>query len=90
VLSAGVLALAGLILWTSFDTAKGVDIRSDDPLPDLSDNVRTRNARNGKPDRQVAAVRSDVDRLTRQGSGLSPAERRRVDRLDRARPAPPP
>ena len=36
-LSAGVFALAGLMFWTSFDTAKGIDIRSDDPLPKLSD-----------------------------------------------------
>jgi uncharacterized protein YlxW (UPF0749 family) len=83
VLSAGVFALAGLIFWASFDTAKGVDIRSDDPLPKLSDTVRTKNARNEKLERQLASVRSDVDRLTRQGSGLSPAERRRIDDLDR-------
>ncbi|WP_200823237.1 DUF881 domain-containing protein [Actinacidiphila yanglinensis] len=84
VLSAGVFALAGLIFWTSFDTAKGVDIRSDDPLPKLSDNIRAKNAQNEKLDRQVAGVRSDVDDLARQGGGLSPAERARIDALGKA------
>ncbi|WP_370673331.1 DUF881 domain-containing protein [Streptomyces sp. DvalAA-14] len=83
VLSAGVFALAGLIFWTSFDTAKGVDIRSDDPLPKLSDNVRGKSSHNEQLEKQVAADRGDVDRLTRQGSaGLSTAERRRIDGLD--------
>lgn len=84
VLSAGVFALAGLIFWTSFDTAKGVDIRSDDPLPKLSDTVRTKNSRNEKLENQLSGIRSDVDRLTRQGSGLGGAERARIDALDRA------
>ncbi|SDM96107.1 Uncharacterized conserved protein YlxW, UPF0749 family [Actinacidiphila guanduensis] len=84
VLSGAVFALAGLIFWTSFDTAKGVDIRSDDPLPKLSDNVRSKNAQNEKLEKQVAGVRADVDRLTRQGSGLSPAERRHIEDLEKA------
>ncbi|MEE4545275.1 DUF881 domain-containing protein [Streptomyces sp. V4-01] len=84
VLSAGVFALAGLIFWTSFDTAKGVDIRSDDPLPKLSDNIRAKNSRNAKLDAQVAAERQDVDRLASRGSGLAPAERARLAALDKA------
>lgn len=84
VLSAGVFALAGLIFWTSFNTAKGVDIRSDDPLPKLSDTVRTKNSRNEQLDGQLAGVREDVDRLTQQGSGVSAAERARLDALDKA------
>jgi uncharacterized protein YlxW (UPF0749 family) len=84
VLSAGVFALAGLIFWTSFDTAKGVDIRSDDPLPKLSDNVRRKNTQNERLDKQVAHLRADVDRLSRRGSGLGPAERRRLDALGKA------
>ncbi|MFC4034197.1 DUF881 domain-containing protein [Streptomyces polygonati] len=84
VLSAGVFALAGLIFWTSFDTAKGVDIRSDDPLPKLSDNVRGKSGDNERLEKQVAADRQDIDRLTRQGSGLSPAESRRIDALGAA------
>jgi len=84
VLSAGVFALAGLIFWMSFDTAKGVDIRSDDPLPKLSDTIRTKNTRNGQLENQLTGVREDVDRLTRQGSGLSAAEQARADALARA------
>ncbi|HEY5834328.1 MAG TPA: DUF881 domain-containing protein [Streptomyces sp.] len=68
----------------SFDTAKGVDIRSDDPLPKLSDNVRKKNSRNERLEQQLAAIRGDVDQLTRRGSGLGPAERRRIDALGRA------
>jgi len=83
-LSAGVFALAGLIFWVSYDTAKGVDIRSDDPLPRLSDNVRAKSAANEELDHQVAGVRADVDRLSAQGSGLSPAERARIDGLAKA------
>ncbi|WP_307795290.1 DUF881 domain-containing protein [Actinacidiphila acididurans] len=83
-LTAGVFALAGLIFWTSFDTAKGVDIRSDDPLPKLSDNVRLQSARNRTLEHQLASMRGDVDRLARQGSGLDPAERRGIDALGKA------
>ncbi|MFF7155865.1 DUF881 domain-containing protein [Streptomyces sp. NPDC008139] len=83
-MSAGVFALAGLIFWTSFNTAKGVDIRSDDPLPKLSDTVRTKNTRNQQLEDQLSGVRKDVDRLTRQGDGVSPAERARLDALDKA------
>jgi uncharacterized protein YlxW (UPF0749 family) len=81
VASAGVFALAGLIFWMSFDTAKGVDIRSDDPLPKLSDTIRTKNARNEQLENQLTGVRDDVDELTRRGSGLSAAEQARLDAL---------
>jgi uncharacterized protein YlxW (UPF0749 family) len=83
-LSAGVFALAGLIFLTSFDTAKGIDIRSDDPLPKLSDTVRSKSARNEHLDDQIAGIRSDVDRLSGLGSGLSAAERARDDALAKA------
>jgi uncharacterized protein YlxW (UPF0749 family) len=73
----------------SYDTAKGVDIRSDDPLPKLSDNVRARSSANQKLEQQVAGVRTDVDRLSRQSSGLSPAERDRIDSLGKAAGAAP-
>lgn len=84
VLSAGVFALAGLIFWTSFDTAKGVDIRSDDPLPKLSDNVRAKSGRNARLEKQVAGERADIDSLAGRGSGLDPAERKRLAALDKA------
>ncbi|MCL2553388.1 MAG: DUF881 domain-containing protein [Actinomycetia bacterium] len=84
VLSAGVFALAGLIFWTSFDTAKGVNIRSDDPLPKLSDNVRARSEENEQLEKQVASVRGDVDHLAGADSGLTAAERQRLAGLDKA------
>lgn len=83
-LSAGVFGLAGLIFWMSFDTAKGVDIRSDDPLPKLSDTIRTKDARNGRLENQLTGVRGDVDRLARQGGGLGAGERSRIDALGAA------
>ncbi|MFI1091710.1 DUF881 domain-containing protein [Streptomyces sp. NPDC020917] len=83
VLSAGVFALAGLIFWTSFDTAKGVNIRSDDPLPKLSDNVRARSQENEQLEKQVASVRGDVDHLAGADSGLTAGERQRLAGLDK-------
>lgn len=81
-LSAGVFALAGLIFWMSFDTAKGVNIRSDDPLPKLSDNVRKQSSRNQELEKQLTAVRNDVDTLTRQGIGATDANRKQLDALE--------
>ncbi|QNA78099.1 DUF881 domain-containing protein [Streptomyces sp. So13.3] len=66
----------------SFDTAKGVNIRSDDPLPKLSDNVRKQSSRNQELEKQLTAVRNDVDTLTRQGIGATDANRKQLDALE--------
>jgi uncharacterized protein YlxW (UPF0749 family) len=83
-LSAGVFALAGLIFWTSFDTAKGVNIRTDDPLLRLSDRIQQKSENNRVLEKQLSGVRTDVDRLAHRGSGVSDATHARLDRLAHA------
>lgn len=81
-LSAGVFALAGLIFWTSFDTAKGVNIRTDDPLLRLSDRVQEKSEKNRALESQLSGIRADVERLAHRGSGVDEATRKRLDRLE--------
>lgn len=83
-LSAGVFALAGLIFWTSFDTAKGVDIRTDDPLLRLSDRIQNKSEHNRELNNELSGVRVDIDRLAHRDSGVSDATRQRLDRLAHA------
>jgi uncharacterized protein YlxW (UPF0749 family) len=83
-LSAGVFALAGLIFWTSFDTAKGVDIRTDEPLLRLSDRVQAKSTENQQLENGLSAVRKDVDDLSHSGSGTDSATRKKLDALDTA------
>jgi uncharacterized protein YlxW (UPF0749 family) len=80
-LSAGVFALAGLLFWTSFDTAKGVNIRTDDPLLRLSDRIQAKSETNRALENGLSGIRADVDRLAHQDSGVSAAARRRIDQL---------
>jgi uncharacterized protein YlxW (UPF0749 family) len=80
-LSAGVFALAGLIFWTSFDTAKGVNIRTDDPLLRLSDRIQAKSENNKELESELAGIRGDVDRLAHRDSGVSAATRKRLDGL---------
>lgn len=79
VLSAGVFALAGLIFWMSFNTAQGVNIRTDDPLPRLSDQVRKKSDRNRDLESELSRIRGRIDDLTHRGSVGDPATRRRVE-----------
>lgn len=82
-LSAAVFALAGLLFWTSFDTAKGVDIRTDDPLLRLSDRIQAKSENNRALDSELSGVRADVDRLAHRDSGVSAVTRERLGRLAR-------
>ncbi|MGI5251321.1 DUF881 domain-containing protein [Actinacidiphila glaucinigra] len=81
VLSAGVFAMAGLLFWMSFDTAKGLDIRTDDPLLRLSDRVQEKSRQNEQLDNELAGVRKDVDGLAHTDSGVSDAARKQLARL---------
>ena len=56
-LTAAVFALAGLIFWTSFNTAKGTNIRTDDSMLKLSDLIQERSSKNGELDESTAALR---------------------------------
>ncbi|NEB65618.1 hypothetical protein G3I39_00815, partial [Streptomyces fulvissimus] len=53
----GVFALAGLIFVTSFNTARGTNIRTDTALLKLSDLVRDRSHKNGELDEANSALR---------------------------------
>lgn len=83
-LSAGIFALAGLIFWMSFDTAKGVDIRTDAPLLRLSDRIQEKSEQNAQLETELSGVRSDVDQLAHADSGVSDATRKRLDALGQA------
>ncbi|MFI2370241.1 DUF881 domain-containing protein [Streptomyces sp. NPDC018833] len=73
-LTAAVFALAGLIFVTSFNAAKGTDLRTDDSLLKLSDLIRQRSADNGDLEESTAAVREDVDALAQRDNGATEAE----------------
>jgi uncharacterized protein YlxW (UPF0749 family) len=84
VLTAGVFALAGLIFVTSFNTARGTDLRTDDSLLKLSDLIRQRSDRNGDLDESTAALRGDVDALAQRDDGSTRAEDERFGALEAA------
>ncbi|MFI1865613.1 DUF881 domain-containing protein [Streptomyces jumonjinensis] len=81
VLTAAVFALAGLIFVTSFNTAKGTDLRTDDSLLKLSDLIQQRNANNGGLDESTASLRGEVDALADRDDGSTRAEDERFGAL---------
>ncbi|MFV2118942.1 DUF881 domain-containing protein [Streptomyces sp. Act-28] len=83
-LTAAVFALAGLIFVTSFHTAKGTNIRTDDSLLRLSDLVRERSDKNAELEEATAAVRDAVDALARRDDGSNGAEDARLVALEEA------
>lgn len=74
VLTAGVFALAGLIFFTSFNTAKGTDIRTDASLLKLSDLIQERSHNNGELDESNGSLRRDVEALAERDDGSTKAE----------------
>ncbi|MFF5156159.1 DUF881 domain-containing protein [Streptomyces sp. NPDC000348] len=74
ILTAGVFALAGLIFFTSFDTAKGTNIRTDDSLLKLSDLIHERSRKNGELEEANGALRDDVESLAERDDGSTKAE----------------
>lgn len=86
-LTAAVFALAGLIFVTSFNTAKGTDIRTDASMLKLSDLIQERNEKNKELDESTASVRGDVDALARRDGG-STKKRTPISRRWRSRPVP--
>ncbi|OIJ91921.1 DUF881 domain-containing protein [Streptomyces colonosanans] len=84
VLTAGVFALAGLIFFMSFDTAKGTNIRTDSSLLKLSDLIHERSHKNARLDESNAALRHDVEALAkRTGGGTGKAEEARLAALEK-------
>ncbi|MCN9242080.1 DUF881 domain-containing protein [Streptomyces sp. RY43-2] len=84
VLTVGVFALAGLIFFTSFDTAKGTNIRTDSSLLKLSDLIHERSHKNARLDESNAALRDDVEGLAkRTGGSTGKAEQARLAALEK-------
>jgi uncharacterized protein YlxW (UPF0749 family) len=74
VLTAAVFALAGLIFVTSFNMARGTDIRTDASMLKLSDLIQERSEKNKALDESTAKVRDDVDALAQRNDGSTRAE----------------
>ncbi|NEB04661.1 DUF881 domain-containing protein [Streptomyces sp. SID13726] len=74
VLTVGVFALAGLIFFTSFNTAKGTNIRTDASLLKLSDLIQERSHKNGGLDESNGSLRRDVEALAERDDGSTRAE----------------
>ena len=84
VLTVGVFALAGLIFFTSFDTAKGTNIRTDASLLRLSDLIQERSHKNGRLDESNAALRGDVEALAERDDGSTKAEDAKLAALEKS------
>jgi uncharacterized protein YlxW (UPF0749 family) len=69
VLTVAVFALAGLIFFTSFHTAKGTNIRTDASLLKLSDLIQERSRKNGDLQNANGALRDDVESLAARDDG---------------------
>ncbi|MFE9645264.1 DUF881 domain-containing protein [Streptomyces sp. NPDC006365] len=82
VLTAAVFALAGLIFFTSFNTAKGTNIRTDASLLKLSDLIQERSHKNGRLDESNATLREDVEALAERDDGSTKAEDDRLAALE--------
>ncbi|GFH36535.1 DUF881 domain-containing protein [Streptomyces pacificus] len=75
-------ALAGMIFVTSFHTAKGTNLRTDDSLLKLSDLIEQRGHENAELDRSTSALREDVEALARRDDGSTAAEDARLRALE--------
>ncbi|MGW1890276.1 DUF881 domain-containing protein [Streptomyces sp. NPDC002004] len=83
VLTAAVFALAGLIFFTSFNTAKGTNIRTDASLLKLSDLIQERSRKNAELDQSNGSLRDEVESLAQRGAGGTKAEDARVAGLEK-------
>ncbi|MFI2380429.1 DUF881 domain-containing protein [Streptomyces sp. NPDC018964] len=74
ILTAGVFALAGLLFFTSFDTARGTNIRTDASLLKLSDLIHERSRKNGELEETNGALRQEMESLAERDDGSTEAE----------------
>ncbi|MBA2945356.1 DUF881 domain-containing protein [Streptomyces himalayensis] len=81
-LTIAVFALAGLIFFTSFNTAKGTNIRTDASLLRLSDLIQERSHRNGELDESNSSLREDVESLAERDDGSTKAEDAKLAALE--------
>jgi uncharacterized protein YlxW (UPF0749 family) len=82
-LTAAVFALAGLLFFTSFQTAKGTNIRTDASLLKLSDLIQERSRKNKELDDSNAVLRDDVEALAARDDGSTRAEDDRLAALEK-------
>ncbi|MCX2179190.1 DUF881 domain-containing protein [Streptomyces sp. SKN60] len=82
VLTAAVFALAGLIFVTSFNTAKGTNLRTDASLLRLSDLIEERSHKNAGLDESAAALRQKVDALAARDDGSTKAQDAKLKALE--------
>ncbi|KUN81832.1 hypothetical protein AQJ64_21840 [Streptomyces griseoruber] len=82
-LTAGVFALAGLLFVTSFQTAKGTNIRTDASLLKLSDLIQEHSRNNGELDESNAALRAQVESLAEADDGSTSAEDEKLTGLEK-------
>ncbi|MES5819233.1 DUF881 domain-containing protein [Streptomyces sp. RG80] len=82
-LTVAVFALAGLIFFTSFNTAKGTNIRTDASLLKLSDLILERSHKNGQLDETNGALRGDVEALAERDDGSTKAEDDKLAALEK-------
>ncbi|MGW1586517.1 DUF881 domain-containing protein [Streptomyces sp. NPDC002386] len=83
ILTVAVFALAGLIFFTSFNTAKGTDIRQDASLLKLSDLIQERSHKNKQLDESNAALRDNVESLAEGDDGSTRAQDEKLSGLER-------
>jgi uncharacterized protein YlxW (UPF0749 family) len=78
-----VFALAGLIFFTSFNTAKGTNIRTDASLLKLSDLIQTRSQKNGRLNDANGVLRDEVDSLRKEDDGSTGADDKKLTALEK-------
>jgi len=78
-----VFALAGLIFFTSFNTAKGTNIRTDASLLKLSDLIQTRSQKNGRLNDANGVLRDEVDALRKEDDTSTGADDKKLTALER-------
>lgn len=79
-----VFALAGLIFFTSFNTAKGTNIRTDTSLLKLSDLIQERSRKNKELDESNAALRGDVEAFAERDDGSTKAQDEKLAGLEKS------
>lgn len=78
-----VFALAGLIFFTSFNTAKGTNIRTDASLLKLSDLIQTRSQKNGRLNDANGVLRDEVDALRKEDDTSTGADDKKLTALEK-------
>ena len=82
-LTVAVFALAGLIFFTSFNTAKGTNIRTDTSLLKLSDLIQERSRKNGELDESNGSLRREVESFAERDDGSTKAQDEKLAGLEK-------